>query len=387
MVFILKANFSPSSKTSGIYVHFPFCAHKCGFCDFYSGVFSYNGTYFNSIIKEIQLYQKERLIHNYIFDTLYLGGGTPSLASEKDLLTFFSFLKEIGLMQNLKEITIELNPEDVNLEKLVLYKKLGINRVSLGVQSLNATTLNILERRASLKKTVESIVLVSSEFENYSLDFMYGVPNQDLCTDLFSFSSFSPPHISTYALTLYPGTRFYLQKEHFTPLEEEALQDYEAVHEFFTQLGYEHYEISNFAKPGKQSLHNQHYWNQDHYLGLGAGASGYLGNIRYTNKQLKDYINALEQDLYPIQEKEELDSQGLFMDMLILRLRKNDKIYLADYFDKLLPEKRKRLEIFFVDMSIKDYIIYNESEKSIVPSFRTWLFSDSFTKTVHNILY
>lgn len=375
-----------SKILAGIYIHFPFCHHKCGFCDFYSGEFKYNEQYFSSIVKELELYNISELTVKYHFNTLYLGGGTPSIANLQDLEKFFKYLDDTLLLKNLDEITIEVNPESLTKEKLKFYKEIGINRVSVGIQSLNEDVLKKLGRLASLKQNLTAIEAVQEIFTNYSLDLLFGVVGQDLCEELYSFKTFDPPHLSAYHLTLYEGTPFYKNRQYWEKNDEEYSLEYRSVDDFFKAAGYDHYEISNFAKSEQfYSQHNLHYWKENPYLGLGAGASGFLNNTRYTNSRLKNYYQQLSENQKPIDFFERRNMKDIFIEFFLLRLRLNKKIILN--LDEICPSfivKKKVLE-YFQFISTKELIQFFPQEEAVKPNLQTWLFTDRILKDLEAI--
>ena len=271
-------------KIYNSYIHIPFCEKKCNYCDFTSFRFSedLNSKYLNYLLREIDIYKKK-----YDLDekqnTIYFGGGTPSLLSIEELnriLSNFNYDEHT-------EITIELNPKTVDKKKLREYKKLGINRLSIGVQSFNDKFLKSLGRiHNSLE--AEKIYNDARElgFENISLDLMFSLPTQtlkDLEKDLNKLFLLEPNHFSIYSLIWEEGTKFYQDlvagklKETDNELEADM---YERIIELAQIKGYKHYEISNFSKQNFESKHNMAYWENRNYLGLGLSAAGYIGNIR-----------------------------------------------------------------------------------------------------------
>ena len=266
-----------------IYVHIPFCKQKCLYCDFnsFDNKEDLIEKYFGALIKEIKLYK----IDNEL-ETIYIGGGTPSFPNEKYIEELLSNLPKA------KEITLELNPGTITESKLLKYKEIGINRLSIGLQAIQDSILKEIGRIHTFKEFDEVFSLARKVgFDNINVDLMHGLPNQKL-TDFKESVDYlvklNPEHISCYSLILHDNIFKNLPED-----EEEREMYYYAKNEL-TKNGYEHYEISNFAKAGKKSNHNLVYWNQEEYIGVGAGASSYMDNKRYTNiGGIEEYIERI----------------------------------------------------------------------------------------------
>ncbi len=268
------------------YIHIPFCKSKCHYCSFVS----YTDTglkdeYIKALINEIKYYYE-----GDVLKTLYFGGGTPSLLSISD------FQK---VMRNFKvstqtEITVELNPDDVDYDYLRSLYDIGINRLSFGCQTFNDDILKIINRRHTSKQVLDAVEFSKKAgFENISLDFIYGLPEQScemFTGDLEKAVKLDIPHISLYGLTLEKGCYFY-EYCNFETDDDEQAQMYLSAVETLTNNGFEHYEISNFAKPDYYSRHNMNYWDNGEYYGFGVAAHGYKNRARYGNKtDLKEYL-------------------------------------------------------------------------------------------------
>ena len=277
---------------TSVYIHIPFCKSKCHYCSFISfSKLNLIEDYLLSLQSEItQNYKGEQL------KTLYLGGGTPSLLDSKKLsliINNFNINKDT-------EITIELNPDDINEKYLLELYNLGINRLSLGCQTFDKEILKQINRRHTPEQ-VEFVVKLAKKigFKNISLDFIYGLPNQTLemfISDLKKADELNLQHISLYALKIEDGCYFAKNLPKNLADDDTQADMYLSAIDLLTNLGYEHYEVSNFAKQNKTSKHNLIYWNNDEYYGFGAGAHGYVNKIRYSNKEtLENYIaNPLE---------------------------------------------------------------------------------------------
>ena len=292
-------------KRLGIYVHIPFCAKKCDYCDFYSLVSSEDEkkAYIEALKREIREASK-KVSDEYRVYTIYFGGGTPSII-KADYIK--EILEEIRLGFRLykddfyPEITIECNPKTVDMEKLLMYKEAGINRISLGLQSANNDELKLLGRIHTFEDFLDSYDMVrKSGFTNVNIDLMSAIPNQKISIyerSLDELIKLNPEHISSYSLIIEEGTPFYkkyAEKAPFVkdlPSEDEDRAMYELTLERLKEAGYKRYEISNYAKDGYCSRHNTSYWERVPYLGFGVGASSLFENERYDNVgNLKEYI-------------------------------------------------------------------------------------------------
>jgi len=313
-------------KVKSIYIHIPFCKKICSYCDFCK--FFYNeelvDQYLDALQKEIQeSYQKEQI------ETIYIGGGTPSALNIKQLQKLFQII-EIFNKEHVKEFTVEMNPEDIVEEKLNLFKKNGVNRISIGHQTKHAKYLEELGRTACVSK--KQIRLVKKYFHNISVDLMYGFQNQtqeEFLEDLNYLLELDIPHVSTYSLILEEHTKLFINK--YQRLEEEQdAQMYKKIQEILENNGFLQYEISNFSKEGYASKHNLVYWNNQEYYGFGLGASGYLKNIRYTNtRSLNQYLKGKR-----ILEKEVLTKEDTMIYEMILGLRKTEGVSKRHFLSK-----------------------------------------------------
>ncbi len=276
---------------SGIYIHIPFCKSKCPYCDFHSGVCrnSVKEKYVEAIIDEIKTLRRTRkFIPNGIenIDTLYLGGGTPSLLSGDELFEIISTAERCFNIQQGAEITVECNPGSPIEELIPCFKKCGVNRISLGMQSAVDKERKQLGR-ISDKKRIKDIIcaLKSNGINNISLDVMLGIPDQTLISlkETLDFCiECDVPHISAYILKIEEGTFFFRNKERYSfPNEDEVCDLYEFCCEYLEKSGFSHYEISNFAKPGFESRHNTKYWELENYLGIGAAAHSFIDGKRF----------------------------------------------------------------------------------------------------------
>ncbi len=280
------------NKELGIYIHIPFCKSKCYYCDFisYTNKESYIEEYIKNVIKELEQYN----LSNYNVTTIYIGGGTPSFINEKYIVKLLEILKSKLLKNQTNfediEITIEINPGTVTKLKIEQYKKAGINRVSIGLQSTNNAILKQIGRIHTYEEFLQAYQAIKAAgIENINIDLMIGLPNQTiqmLKTTLEEIKKLNPSHVSVYSLIVEENTKIKKmldKKELQLPSEELERQMYWYVKNTLELNGYIHYEISNFAKEGKQSKHNLNCWEQKEYIGLGLSAHSYLNNVRYSN--------------------------------------------------------------------------------------------------------
>lgn len=306
---------------SAIYIHIPYCHSKCGYCDFYSTPRTQDARLLvEAIIREYTLRQDE--IASEI-STIYIGGGTPSVLDE-ELLGMLA----AALPQPTGEFTIEVNPEDVALHRVEAWQRMGINRVSMGVQSLVDTELQFIGRRHSALQALEAMLTIrKAGIHNLSLDLIYGLPGQNLeswKSSLQKVLDFHPEHLSAYILSYEPGTRLsaLLRTGKITQADDALIEDmYGHLCENTRREGYEHYEISNFALPGLSARHNSGYWSGNPYLGLGPAAHSFDTTVRRINpSSIKDYLSALNSGRAAFIIDEENDDNR-FNDLLITRLR------------------------------------------------------------------
>lgn len=316
----------------GIYIHIPFCASKCFYCDFYSMANKdLEEAYIDALIQDILC--ETELMGERLVDSIYIGGGTPSLIDEKNIIKLLDILK-FFCTEN-AEITIEVNPESVTRQKLQTYLDIGVNRLSIGLQSANNTTLKKIGRLATLKDFENAYnMAVSVGFKNISCDVIIGLPDETL--DMFRntvdyiLGLEHITHISAYSLELHENTKLsFLIDNNFVALPDENTER-EMKYLLDKKLdasGYNRYEISNYAKPGYESKHNLKYWNGEEYLGFGPAAASFINSIRYTNvSDVKKYINNISSGISNKAEIEEMDKLGLIKEYIILRLRLKEGI-------------------------------------------------------------
>lgn len=338
---------------SSVYIHIPFCIQKCNYCDFnsYPHKEELIDEYLLALEKEMHLVYLSNPTQQ--IDTIYIGGGTPSILSPKQMENLFISLENYFNQKknnNKLEFTVEVNPGMINAEKLKIMKNYGVNRISLGVQAFQDELLSYLGRIHSVNDVYSTIELLKKyDFQNISIDLMSGIPKQNiemLEESLKRFISLQIPHVSVYSLIIEEGTKFYtLYEDENLPLpsEKEDFEMYQLTRKKIIEAGYNQYEISNFAKLGYESKHNINYWKNNEYYGLGAGAHGYLGEFRYENfLSIEQYINCLKNSSLPIANRRNVSMEEKKENMLMLGLRMIEGVKLSDYkkiFNEDLSEK------------------------------------------------
>jgi len=299
----------------GLYIHIPFCAAKCGYCDFYSvkaGEKTHEA-YIDALIKQMKEYSmpaKENLI-----DSVFIGGGTPTCIGTDLLLKVIKNVKNFYNLSRNLEFTVEVNPKTVDLKGLKKLYKTGVNRLSIGLQSADDKELKLLSRIHNYKDFTECYTNAKSAgFTNISVDVMYGIPNQtpkSFYNTLKKVVNLQPAHISAYGLKIEPGTVFYKNYEkikNYLPSENDERDMYLMCCEFLARAGYNQYEISNFAKDGCECRHNLKYWTCSEYIGFGTGAHSYFSNCRFSfKKDIKEYLRHFNYDEIKLQKVDLFD--------------------------------------------------------------------------------
>ena len=317
-------------KDLGLYIHIPFCVKKCEYCDF----LSWNAgeeerqQYVAALLSEIESYRE--FAKGYRVSTIFIGGGTPSVLLPKQMEDILQKIYEIFELERRPEITVEVNPGTVDEEKLQCYKENGVNRLSMGLQSVKDEKLRLLGRIHTYQELVESYELArKAGFDNISIDLISSVPGQTLQEwkeELETAAAQNPEHISVYQLIIEEGTPFYEKyAEHpeLLPDEETSREIYLWTGKFLKEAGYEQYEISNYAKPGKESRHNLKYWEREDYLGLGLGAASMVRNIRMSNtKDMRTYLERCDKPKTMREDVQFLEEPRQMEEFMFLGLRK-----------------------------------------------------------------
>lgn len=348
------------NEQAGLYIHIPFCLSKCGYCSFYS-IESVN-----LIPKFVSALKEE--IKNYsnifsLFDTIYFGGGTPSLLTPRQLAEILEAVNKYYKIDKNSEITLEANPGDISLQYLKELRGIGINRLNIGIQSFDDKILRFLGRRHSVKEAVAAIEAArQAGFNNMGIDLIYGVHGLGIKSwenTLQKAVSFAPEHISSYQLSLdikTPLYKKYSSANWHLPDEKTELKLFLTTSEELESTGYIHYEVSNFARLDKfKSRHNQKYWRHVPYLGLGPAAHSLLNNKRWWNKALvKTYIKEIASGKMPVEGSEILSNEQLQLEAMFLGLRTKTGIDLKRYKTKY------NIDLFAEKKTIIDALIKNK---------------------------
>ena len=312
---------------AGIYVHIPFCARRCIYCGFFSTVRENEAARFvNALCRELEI--RKDYLGGATIRTVYFGGGTPSRLSPDQIGQVVDSIRTAYGIDSLQELTVECNPDDITVEYVTALHRLGVNRISMGVQTFNSELLRFLHRRHSANQAIEAVrMCLESGIKNISIDLMYGLPGQTIemfRDDLHVALSTGVQHISSYCLSYEENTPLQTLRDQgkLIPADDDLCsQMFTLMCDTLREGGFEHYEISNFCLPGFHSRHNSSYWDGTPYLGVGAGAHSYDGRSRQWNpSDLDAYMNGIEQGR-PQYEIEHLSETDLYNERLMLRLR------------------------------------------------------------------
>ena len=333
----MTLTWSPSRRGPlGVYLHIPFCRQRCSYCSFNTGPYrpAAMDRFLSALLNEIDLVGEAAWAGDVTIGTVFFGGGTPSLLEPIELETILDRLRKRFALDPGAEVTVECNPESLTRAKAEGYRLAGVNRLSLGVQSLDDDLLVRLGRLHSSDDARRAFDAArSAGVDNVSLDLMYGLPGQDVArweSTVREVLAWRPEHLSAYALTLDEGSRWAGEGVAGLPGEETVTAQYWALARMAREAGYEHYEISNYARRGFRSRHNQVYWRAEEYLALGPGACGFLGDVRYGNvKPVERYCTALEAGGLPLGTHEVLTPAQRKAEKVILGLRLSDGVPLA----------------------------------------------------------
>jgi oxygen-independent coproporphyrinogen-3 oxidase len=334
----------------GLYIHFPFCRRKCFYCDFHSvaGRDDWMRPYIDALCAEAR--RASPALKNISIDTVYLGGGTPTLFPPEDIFKVLQTCHESFHIAPDAEISIEANPATVDADSLAQLRNAGINRISIGAQSFSDALLGTLGRihqSGDIHAAVRSAA--GAGFDNINIDLIYGIPGQtmdDWRDTLEKAISLPITHISAYALKIEPGTPFYARRQTGTlalPGEDAELAMQDAAIEALAAAGFDRYEISNYAKPGYACRHNLHYWRYDAYLALGSGACGRLGPVRYTGAEdITGYIGLVGAGLPAFSRREILAPDTQVREAVMMGLRLTEGISYQDFSERFGVDLRER---------------------------------------------
>ena len=364
---------------SGIYIHIPYCKQACHYCDFhFSTTMKTKNVMIDCIVKEMDIRKSE---FSKKIDSVYIGGGTPSVMTNLELETIFNGLEKKISISDIKEITIEINPEDLINEKLEFYNEIGINRLSIGIQSMNNNILKWMNRSHNKNQIINGLNTVKEiGYENISLDFIYGTPKnltRDIKDELLEILKFNPTHLSCYHLTIEDGTYFgHLEKKRkIKRIEDDISQkEFQWISEKLKSKNYQHYEISNFALQGKQSFHNSNYWNQSSYIGLGPGAHSFRNSTRRWNiSNNRLYIQNIKAGV-PYFEQEVLSPYDLVNEKIMLGLRTLNGLD-KNYIFSIVPQSVKDEIESKLNTFLKDEILIS-TNNIISMNPEKWLLSE-----------
>jgi oxygen-independent coproporphyrinogen-3 oxidase len=359
----------------GLYVHVPFCKTKCPYCDFYSETsLPFIPAWLEAIKSEMRLY-KDRFSR---FDSLYVGGGTPSLLSENALSDLVQSLRSAFSIADATEFTVEMNPDDVTADQVALLRDLGVNRVSLGVQSFEDRDLRFLKRRHTTNQALKAIEeFKTAGFAKVGLDLMYGLAGQTESSwmkTLQQAASLRPEHLSCYQLTIHESTPIWeLQvKGEINPLtEEEESGLFLLTSSFLREQGYLHYEVSNFARgEDNRCRHNVKYWKRAPYLGLGPSAHSHRDDVRWWNvRDLDAYCHALEKGAPPVAGSETLTPEQVYLETILLGFRTSEGV------DREIFRSHEGTEE--VLRHLRQAGVVEDFEGKVVPTVKGFLVADS----------
>lgn len=342
---------------AGIYIHIPFCKSRCIYCGFYSTtLLDMRKEYVNAVCREMEL-RKDYIREQ--FSTIYFGGGTPSLLDENDMDKLFLYINKVYNVDSNAEITMECNPDDITPEFADMISRLPINRVSMGAQTFSDRRLSLLHRRHNAGEVKNAVTLLrKAGIRNISIDLMFGFPDENLIQwkeDISAALALNVEHISAYSLMYEEGTKLWKMREQgkIEEIDDElSLKMYDELVNDLTKAGYEHYEISNFAKPGFRSRHNSSYWHQVPYIGLGAAAHSFDIKSRQWNvDDIRQYIKNISCGIVPM-EREILDKDTIMNDIITTALRTREGIDLEkletmlghEYKARLIKNAKKHIE-------------------------------------------
>lgn len=357
----------------GLYIHVPFCISKCNYCDFnsYKVDILSKQRYMKDLEREISLYKEE--IDNKEINSVFLGGGTPSILNNDEIKNIFKLINENFNISKDAEITMECNPGTLTKDKLVAIKEAGVNRLSIGLQAVQNNLLESIGRihtYEEFEKNYKDALDVG--FKNINVDLMYALPNQkphDWKESLENIVKLNPSHISAYSLILEEGTKLHdmYENNEFNLTDEDTDIDmYNYTINYLKENGYNQYEISNYSKEGFECRHNILYWKCGHYIGLGPGASGYLGDNRYSNVcLLDDYHKIMNENKKPIDNIEELSIEDKIQEKIFMGLRMNEGISFDDFKKQFNIDFKQKYEKEIQKLSEEKLIKLSEEKMSL----------------------
>ncbi|MGE3165745.1 MAG: radical SAM family heme chaperone HemW [Planctomycetota bacterium] len=357
-----------AAARAGLYVHIPFCSAICPYCDFavVTGRAERRERFVRALLREIE----QLPVPAWRFDTIYFGGGTPSALSPEQLQRILDALDRALEFSAQPTVSFEANPEDVAEASAAAWQQLGIDTVSLGIQSFDNAELRLLGRRHDAERARASVELLRGRFRVISIDLIYGLPGQSIAnweSNIETAAQLSPDHVSCYQLTVHEGTPFARLRDarRLEELPEEAQADhFLATHRLLPRHGLEPYEVSNFSRsPAHRSRHNQKYWDHTPYLGLGPSAHSFDGERRWWNlRALDEYQHAVDEGRAPVAGSEALSPQDLVLEALALRLRTTTGIELASFADRYGTDLRQSPHLEVIERWVSGGFAYPSAE-------------------------
>ena len=374
---------------AGLYIHVPFCKTRCAYCDFYSQTqLLYKDAYLKAVVRELEI--RKDYVENEAIETIYWGGGTPSLLQPDDFELVFNAINRFFKLSPNPEITLEANPDDMTRAYVSALRQLPFNRISMGVQSFHTNDLRVLNRRHTAQQALNAVSLChKAGYDNLSIDLIYGLPGQTMQMweeNLEKALQLQIPHLSTYYLSYEEGTYLHQQLHAgmIEPVNEETgILLFDLLVDKLEAAGYLHYEISNFCQPGCFSCHNTSYWTDLPYIGIGPAAHSYNHHTRQWNvDSLPDYINGIVKGVVN-NEKELIDEQTRYNDYIMTRLRTMWGIQLSSFLEIFGPERLSYLlqqaDFFLVNGSME------KDEKNLKISGKGKLITDGIIRDLMTI--
>ena len=365
-----------SANTRSLYIHWPFCPYRCHYCPFVALASHdpFMERYHNTLVKEIRNFGKN-YTEKIPLDTIYFGGGTPSTYPDHLLLDMFGILREYFMFDENTEITLEVNPGTVRFEQLALWKKLGINRISIGVQSLNDSVLQKLNRLQKATDVYSLLEKAPDYFDNISVDVILGLPGvsrtewEELLTTI---ATWKITHLSMYVLEVHDTTPLFFNvasKKVTLPCDDEVVDAYHWSREFLAKHGFTQYEVSSYARMGKESRHNTTYWERKPYRGFGLGACSFDGTSRLQNeKNLMKYLESIENDMYQPIFEETITKDQVYAEKIMLGLRRIKGVCWEDISADLSNEQKEKLRTTINALQQKNLVTENNGQLQLTPA-------------------
>jgi len=369
-------HYDTSANTRSLYIHWPFCPYRCQYCPFVALASHdpFMERYHNALIKEIELFG-EHYTEKLPLDTIYFGGGTPSTYPDHLLVDMFDILRKFFIFDEHTEITLEVNPGTVRFEQLALWKKLGINRMSVGVQSLNDTVLHKLNR---LQKATDVYSLLDNAphyFDNISVDVILGLPGinisewKELLTKIVTWKI---THLSMYVLEIHDSTPLFFNvasKKVTLPCDDDVVNAYHWSREFLADNDFHQYEVSSFARMGKESRHNTTYWERKPYRGFGLGACSFDGSSRLQNeKNLIKYLESIEQNQYKPVFVENITNDQVYIEKIMLGLRRTKGICWEEISNNLQDTHKEKIKLTITMLKQQNLITEKNGYLQLTPA-------------------